>query len=906
MASLIETFKLAQTFFIDRQSVKNAASVGLTAVDLFFKNKPSVNSLSQSLTGIVNPGIDVFICQVKENDIPDLSNIIPYGEASQNYEEIIVTSDASNATTFNFSRPVIVDTNKVYAIVVKVDGDDKGYDLWKSVEGDLLVGTVDRVAGPAGQYIGKYFDYIKNATNSTASWNPLNTTDLKFNVYCARYLFEEEITEPVFQGTSSFVLPKKPYEFFVYNRRLSSNTINVGGGDLVYQNSVVQPFTVSVRADSSSVFTSNGNFTTVYSANSADDQYIILFNGDGTRNIRQVERIMSNTEIIIDQTPTFTNTATTFSKAPVGVVAEISDAALFGTNENFLIVTDSNANASLRFTNNVIENITIVAGGSNYNNNDVIIVYNGANSTSNSEVNATAKLTTNSSGGIISTSLSNAGIGFFNLSPSFLVQNSVGGTSSGTSANLSFTIGASLLTEEATFANVSLINIGMNGISVGAVDFNNPVGTSYDLKLNHLYFGRGDNVVDLGIIASGTLYANGEKFTVTGTPTGTGASGYIRTDSLGQIVDAVLQSGGNNYVSSANVTIYTTSGVGANLEPIIGTFRYNASKDSAYTDRYISLLQRHNLPYSNTPQVMSRSYEVTQPDLTYVTATGQNVNTNVSSMIELIAYSNNEYTSPEIMDGEIDINYEKYVINNTYKNEHLGRGDAASKAPSVKINFSENRTAEDIRVYLRAYRPLGTDIKVFARIHNAKDPEAFDDKNWTLLECKDNVDVYSKLGDESSFVEYTYGFYQSPNTEFVATGVVTTTLNSSTITGANTNFATGTNSLAVNDLIKIYSPLFPENYMVSTVNSISSNTSLTITTPVSNTNVVGSGFKLDKLEYKNQAFNNILNGNVVRYHNSDMSEFDGYNTFALKLVFLSSSTGIVPKIDDTRGVGVTA
>lgn len=905
MSNIIENFKLAQTFYIDRGAVKNAAAVGLTAIDLFFRRKP-YRKPDQSSEFM--PGVTIFLCPVKENDIPDIDNVIRFSEVSLEYDEIVISSDASSETTFAFSRPIVVPTDRAYALIVCTDANDTGYELWKSVEGDILVGTTNTVAGPAGQYIGKYFDYVKSANSSTTAWNSLSTTDIKFNVYCARYQYDEETAEPFF-GRSSFVLPKKNYEFILFDRKLSRNITVIEPGEYVYQNSVIQSYTIRVRSDSQNVYTTDGNFSTLYAADTDDtqDQYIVIYDTGGTKNIRQVIDIVSNTQIIIDSPTTFSNSIATFSKPPVGIIEKVSDTLMYGTTENLLVITDSNANSDVRFSNNVVEAVTIVNGGSGYSNTDYIMIFNGANSTTNSAVNARANVVTDGSGTITSVRLSNAGVGFLNYSPSFSVLNSSDAASSGTSANFTFTIGATLHTElsNAVFSNVELVNIGMNGITVGAAELENPAGTTLDIKLNHLYFENGQNIIDITILNGGSGYANNERFIVTGSPTGSGASGYIRTDSTGMIVDCVMQAGGNNYTGTTAVTVSTSGGTGANLEAIVGTFRYTANAENEFTDRYISILRRNDLPYSSMPQIMSRSYEVTQTPLNYTTATGQTYSTSVSSLIELIVSSNNEYLAPEILDGEIDINYERYAINNTYKNEHLGYGDAASKHVSTKINFTDSRTAEDLRVYFRAYRPRFTDIKAYARIHNAKDNEPFDDKNWTLLTYKTNENVYSSSTNENDFIEYELGFPQYPNTQFTCVGTANVAVNNTTITGSGTNFQTGTNSLAVNDVIKVYSPLFPENYFIAVVDSIASNTSLTINQAVSNNSYVGSGLLIDKIEYPNQAFNNSLNGNMVRYYNSQLNEFDGYNTFAIKLVLLSSSSGIVPKIDDTTGIGVT-
>ena len=107
-------------------------------------------------------------------------------------------------------------------------------------------------------------------------------------------------------------------------------------------------------------------------------------------------------------------------------------------------------------------------------------------------------------------------------------------------------------------------------------------------------------------------------------------------------------------------------------------------------------------------------------------------------------------------------------------------------------------------------------------------------------------------------------------------------------------------------MIKLYQPLFPNNYIVGIVDTIANNTQLTLKSAISNNGVVGSGLVLERLKYPQQAFNNITNDNVVRYYNSSQVEFDTFNTFQIKIVLLSNNDHIIPKVDDVKAVGVSS
>lgn len=261
----------------------------------------------------------------------------------------------------------------------------------------------------------------------------------------------------------------------------------------------------------------------------------------------------------------------------------------------------------------------------------------------------------------------------------------------------------------------------------------------------------------------------------------------------------------------------------------------------------------------------------------------------------------NDYVAPKMQSNLANIVLYRYVINDDYTNENTKYGNAFSKHITSRINLDPQVSGEDLLVYVTGYRPRGTNFKVYAKFYNNKDKDAFDDKDWSLLEFKSSA---SKLYSSSSsdLIEFTYGLPQHPNTTFTSNGVVTTTLNQTNVVGVATTFST---DFANNDLVKIYPALFPNTYEIAVVSSITNNTLMTLQTQISNSSVTGSGLKIDKLGYKYQAFNNKPNDNVARYYSSSMTEFDKFDSFSLKIVFLSSDQYITPYISNLRAVAAS-
>jgi len=284
------------------------------------------------------------------------------------------------------------------------------------------------------------------------------------------------------------------------------------------------------------------------------------------------------------------------------------------------------------------------------------------------------------------------------------------------------------------------------------------------------------------------------------------------------------------------------------------------------------------------------------------------VNTTIS-----IATSNVElYSAPTIDTQAIDMFVIENKISNTFTttdantvvidSEVAGPYLAQSKHITTKTSFANNKFAEDIRVYMTAYRPTNTEIKVYTRVHNSADSDAFDDRAWTPLEYKENATRFSSKDDQNDFIEYELGLPLYSDSANTLPGTFTVTLSSNSIVAAG---VTPTTFVAAGDVVKLYNPLIPEDYIIDVVSTANSS-AIQLETAISNNNVVGTGFKVDRLKYYNIAFNNITNDNVARYYNSSLVAFDKFNAMQVKIVFLSDSTFVAPKVDQIQVIGVSA
>ena len=893
-------FSETQTFVVSSSVVGGAAEVGLSKIRLYFRAKPNA---SGNKSGILEPGVTLYVLPVT-NGVPDVTDVLKLPFTRVEYTSIQVSSDATAFTDFTFPTPVKVKTDQEWAFSVVYDGNED-FILWKSRQGDTLVASDQRSPGPSGQYVGKYFTYITSLPASSATtvsssfgttgsstanssttvqeflasnWKSRTDVDVKFTVFCARYrnagsanltplvpnntpaaavirpgsIFAVSNTD----GSFGYKVPARRYEHITYDRATSA-AATIKPGHTAWQHGPFypdnkSPATISVTANSTTVTTTTANFNDLFGG-SADPAYVVAFseNHDGsglhTAAARRVLSVSSNTSLVLSSPMPFTNAVAKFYKAPVGLVDSVG-ARQLSRQTYVMSLVDSSANSTVRFANSTVESITVSAGGTGYNNNDVITV-SGFQNVAGKVVggySARAVLSTNSTGGITTVYMANAGCGFSNSSSiTVSVANSTGGATTGSGANLVPVVGMTVITEQAYR--------GIDGYVKGGIVTNLDVTTT---------------VIPSMIDA----------------PMGTFVRSSVRLP-YSKVPNASLVGGWEYHCDDAdasNDVVPVTSGT-------VQTHR---------------LSKRRIIPSWSNEQVIT--YEVSgvavggrgaQSNGTLVEYPGMS---NAISL-EVSAASNNDFvtvTVPPFITG-----LGSYSINNDANNEHTNYGSALARGITKKFNFANNTFAEDVRFYMNAYRPAGTDVLVYARVYNSADPDSFDDKDWTRLEIKEGASSYSSSTDTQDYVRLTMGFPAYPEIDVTLPGTVATTANSPNVVATGANLSS---YIAAGDLVRIYSPIFPTNYMVSIAQSVTNSSQLVLSTPVTNTGVIDTGLRIQRIKLPNQAFNYGLNDNVVRYYSETLVEYDTYDSVQFKFVFVSNNETVIPRMADFQAIGVSA
>jgi len=268
------------------------------------------------------------------------------------------------------------------------------------------------------------------------------------------------------------------------------------------------------------------------------------------------------------------------------------------------------------------------------------------------------------------------------------------------------------------------------------------------------------------------------------------------------------------------------------------------------------------------------------------------------SFIANLSFSSAHSDSSPVIDiNPSSIVVTKYNINNDSTNENTRYGNAQAKYISKRLVLNEGLDAEDIKVYLRAFKPGGTEIEVYAKILNSTDGESFEDKNWSELEQVTSSALYSSSLNDTDIKEYEYTFKKSPASTAL-TGKVQSNSNT-TITGSSTTFNT---DLVAGDIVKIVQASSTDSYDIIPVTSVTNDTEIIL---ASNTSFSGSGLTIEKVTRPKEAFRYNRNDFIVRYFDSSEAAHDTYKYLAIKIVLKSPYTYLVPQVEDARVIAVS-
>lgn len=244
----------------------------------------------------------------------------------------------------------------------------------------------------------------------------------------------------------------------------------------------------------------------------------------------------------------------------------------------------------------------------------------------------------------------------------------------------------------------------------------------------------------------------------------------------GDIIQSVRESGYSYRANVKSIGDYRYSAVSFEpnaLDFIKTNLRYEMqtyANGSTTADSYQSIVPSETQYFDEEKVVYSRTNEL------------KSLSGDRSNKVRITLESTSEYVSPLVdLDSTHTIFVNNLINGNTFGETNSTGGYALNKYISQTVTLADGQDAEDVSVFLSAYRPPRTDVKVYVKILNAFDPQTFAQKPWIELEKQGIGDeTFSSLANRYNYRDYQYGFSASqltgPNGEvqYTSAGVTYT------------------------------------------------------------------------------------------------------------------------------------
>jgi hypothetical protein len=243
------------------------------------------------------------------------------------------------------------------------------------------------------------------------------------------------------------------------------------------------------------------------------------------------------------------------------------------------------------------------------------------------------------------------------------------------------------------------------------------------------------------------------------------------------------------------------------------------------------------------------------------------------------------------------------IINNDVAGETLPtHGLLLNKYISKIVTLAEGQDAEDMQVMLTAYRPPGTDVRVWLKVLNAEDDTPIESRPWVELYKRSPGDVrYSSIDNLDDFIEYTYLVPSSTVDRLTLNNTLinaiaanqTSIIPGNRLDGLTSGFYSIVNSVegSGNDAIYVMSASgFAPGETANVVNTATGDV-------VGNTVITTLGRPAA-----------LIGGtsNVISYTTDNGVTYQSYKYFAIKVGLLNDgeNTAVVPRVGDLRAIAL--
>jgi len=825
---------IAQTFIAIEPST-GVESVFLTKIDLFFQSKSSTF------------GVEL---QIRETDNGYPTNkVLPYASKVLSSSQVSVSGDSSVATTFEFATPVMLRTNEQFALVVIPEAGNPDYNIWiGALEG---IDVVSKVPIYTNNQLGSLF-----ISSNDLNFTPIQNESLKYTAYIAD--FTSSTARAVFKNgfTDNLVVTNligeylKQEKLVVSNNQLqlaslavASATANtITAGQVVFQPPGVSAANLAQSTANGVVYFAN---TTTVLLNNVRGSFVT---GTGIRNANT-----TNTWPNL----TFANQTVTTTSACNVITVPNANATLttdFAVGNYIYVGKPTRADLQiLQITvANAAANTITLSGNIAFSSTTATIgrLKDDANLTGNF-----ASITGGDNKFLTVTSVSSNATSNFTGSNGALII----GRTSGASAVISDVL--DILYENITTTipdiepNLTSVNWSFSGTQ-NDTSRTSDAPQSYSIT-NEVPYDFIDKT--RAIMSRSNEFAN--------PPTaGAGNSSLIVTAQLNTANSKITP-----YIDTIRNSVTTIHNL-VYPESSINGFIVN------YTSANGNLIIGDNVQQANSTVTSNGYVFFANSSVIYIT----NVSSSNTSSIATFNTANSVVNSPRI--GNVNISTV------TTFNETGSVGSSATRYISKNVILAEQQDAEDLVCYLTAYRPPGTDFKVYGKFLAGSDSATFQSKDWSAMVETTSSALVSSAVNTNDLVELVYDLPTS--VQIIANSATVSNTSASVNVNSTAAFSAGSFVYVVDNSTGLINVRQVTGIVNSTIMTVSSNLSINSTNAA-----VGI---IPGLQSRAGAFKYANNSSIVRYVTNGDGVFDTYKVFAVKVVLVSNNYHIVPRMADLR------
>lgn len=193
-----------------------------------------------------------------------------------------------------------------------------------------------------------------------------------------------------------------------------------------------------------------------------------------------------------------------------------------------------------------------------------------------------------------------------------------------------------------------------------------------------------------------------------------------------------------------------------------------AKSTSTRDSSYIKINVNDDTEFDAPRYVLSRSNE------SNTSSSAASVAVNRSTEVRYILTSNNRFASPAFDLRQISGTTVLNLINSdtdigTSEEMVISGGLAKARYITRKVVLNDGLDAEDLRVYLTAYKPSGSDVLVYYKVLNGEDSDTFELARWIpMTRVTDQgftpTTVYSSSSNKNDYIELVYDVPAYSNT----------------------------------------------------------------------------------------------------------------------------------------------